>query len=135
MPGVSRSAICPRLSFRMPTMRLRVVCGLFETIDTFWPRMRFRRVALPALGRPTRATVPKQGLIVPSLCSFSDMVRLPVLSCRLPEAQRRQPATGNRSLSHRFVFLRLRLLRHAHAVDAAAVGALDREPVAVLHDR
>ena len=33
IPGVSRNAICPRGSFRMPTMRLRVVCGFDETID------------------------------------------------------------------------------------------------------
>src|ERR671919_482132 len=58
MPGVSRKAICPRGSLRMPTMRLRVVCGLGETMATFWPRMRLSSVDLPALGRPTRATIP-----------------------------------------------------------------------------
>src|SRR5437867_6087829 len=58
MPGVSRKAICPRASFRMPTMRLRVVCGLAETMETFCPRMRLRSVDFPALGRPTRATTP-----------------------------------------------------------------------------
>src|SRR6476469_7466649 len=59
MPGVSRKAIWPRSgSLRMPTMRLRVVCGLLETIETLWPRMRLSRVDLPALGRPIKATVP-----------------------------------------------------------------------------
>jgi hypothetical protein len=62
MPGVSRNAICPRSSLRMPTMRLRVVWGLSETIETFVPRMRLSRVDLPALGRPTMATTPKRGL-------------------------------------------------------------------------
>src|SRR5260221_5753010 len=63
MPGVSRKAICPRFpSLRMPTMRLRVVCGFSETMETFCPRIRFRSVDLPALGRPTRATTPKRGL-------------------------------------------------------------------------
>src|ERR1700737_5417162 len=61
MPGVSRNAIWPRGSLRMPTMRLRVVCGLVETMETFWPRIRFSRVDLPAFGRPTRATTPKCG--------------------------------------------------------------------------
>src|SRR5437763_16938140 len=60
IPGVSRNAICPRDSLRIPTMRLRVVCGLEETIETLWPRIRLRRVDLPALGRPTMATTPKR---------------------------------------------------------------------------
>src|ERR1043165_8146020 len=58
MPGVSRNAIWPRSSLRMPTMRLRVVCGLAETMETLRPRMRFSSVDLPALGRPTMATMP-----------------------------------------------------------------------------
>src|ERR1700737_3666226 len=58
MPGVSRKAIGPRDSLRIPTIRLRVVCGLAETMETFCPRMRLRSVDLPALGRPTRATTP-----------------------------------------------------------------------------
>src|SRR5258708_13604696 len=63
MPGVSRKAICPRFpSLRMPTMRLRVVCGFAETMETFWPRIRFRSVDFPAFGRPTSATTPKRGL-------------------------------------------------------------------------
>ena len=39
-------------------MRLRVVCGLSETIASFWPTSRLRSVDLPALGRPTSATKP-----------------------------------------------------------------------------
>ena len=35
-----------------PRMRVRVVWGLSETIATFSPTMRLRRVDLPALGRP-----------------------------------------------------------------------------------
>src|SRR6266849_1850007 len=58
MPGVSRNAIWPRGSLRIPTMRLRVVCGLGETIETFWPRMALSSVDLPALGRPTSVTTP-----------------------------------------------------------------------------
>src|SRR5258707_11197836 len=46
----------------MPTIRLRVVCGFSETIETFCPRMRLRSVDLPALGRPTSATTPNRGL-------------------------------------------------------------------------
>src|ERR1051325_560221 len=39
-------------------MRARVVCGLSETIASFWPTMRFSSVDLPALGRPMSATAP-----------------------------------------------------------------------------
>src|SRR5262245_8475543 len=59
MPGVSRKAIWPRWSLRMPTMRLRVVCGFAETMAHFWPRMRLSSVDLRALRRPTMATTPK----------------------------------------------------------------------------
>src|SRR5262245_20955730 len=42
----------------MPTMRLRVVCGLSDTAATRSPTRRLRSVDFPALGRPTSATVP-----------------------------------------------------------------------------
>src|SRR5436309_12128528 len=107
MPGVSRKAICPRGSFRMPTMRLRVVCGLAETMETLWPRMRFSSVDLPALGRPTSATTPKCGL----RADFSSATRLPLF----------------------FVLDGpLRIFRYAHAVDASPVSAVHDELIAVL---
>ena len=39
-------------------MRVRVVCGLFETIEIFCPQMAFNNVDLPTLGRPTKVTNP-----------------------------------------------------------------------------
>src|SRR4051794_17447938 len=39
-------------------MRLRVVCGLSDTIASFVPTMRLSSVDLPALGRPMRDTKP-----------------------------------------------------------------------------
>jgi hypothetical protein len=39
-------------------MRLRVVCGLGETMATFWPTRVLTSVDLPAFGRPTIATNP-----------------------------------------------------------------------------
>src|SRR5512136_933133 len=45
-------------------MRLRVVCGLGETIATFFPRMRLRSVDLPTLGGPTIAMKPDRKVIV-----------------------------------------------------------------------
>ena len=39
-------------------MRWRVVCGLSETIATFWPTNRLSSVDLPAFGRPTSETNP-----------------------------------------------------------------------------
>src|SRR5512133_3302096 len=58
MPGVSTNTICPRGSLKMPEMRLRVVCGLAETMLTLAPMTALSRVDLPTLGRPTRATYP-----------------------------------------------------------------------------
>jgi len=39
-------------------MRVRVVCGLAETAAMCSPTSALSKVDLPALGRPTRATVP-----------------------------------------------------------------------------
>ena len=58
MPGVSMNTICAAGVLRTPTMRWRVVCGLSETIATFWPTKRLSSVDLPAFGRPTSATKP-----------------------------------------------------------------------------
>src|SRR5687768_7477644 len=44
----------------MPTIRVRVVCGLLETMASFSARSRLSRVDLPALGRPTSATAPER---------------------------------------------------------------------------
>lgn len=51
-------AIWPRASVAIPRMRFRVVCGLAETIEIFWPTRAFRRVDFPELGRPIIAAVP-----------------------------------------------------------------------------
>ena len=45
---------------RMPVMRLRVVCGLGETMATFSPRIWLSNVDLPTLGRPIMAIVPER---------------------------------------------------------------------------
>ena len=39
-------------------MRVRVVCGLSDTMASLWPTMRLRSVDLPALGRPRNDTKP-----------------------------------------------------------------------------
>ena len=55
MPGVSTNTIWPGRSAVpcfTPRMRVRVVCGLSETIATFVPTIRLRSVDFPALGRP-----------------------------------------------------------------------------------
>ena len=52
MPGVSKRTICPSGLFTTARMRLRVVCGLSETMATFWPTRLFTSVDLPTLGRP-----------------------------------------------------------------------------------
>src|SRR5205085_8027288 len=100
-------------------MRLRVVWGLFETMETFWPRMRFSSVDLPAFGRPTRATTPN--------FISNDSSQLSALSSQLSDLCS--------VLSRRFfVRERFRISRDFHAVNAALVGALDAEPEAVFRD-
>src|SRR5215475_2339875 len=49
----------------MPVMRLRVVCGRGETIESFWPTRRLRSVDFPALGRPINDTKPARPLTGP----------------------------------------------------------------------
>ena len=58
MPGVSKSTIWAPGRFTTARMRLRVVCGLSETIATFWPTSRLTSVDLPTFGRPTTVTKP-----------------------------------------------------------------------------
>ena len=55
-----------------PAMRLRVVCGLAETMATFSPMRAFSSVLLPALGRPRMATNPdfKGEMLLTSLRHF-----------------------------------------------------------------
>src|SRR5271157_129069 len=68
-PGVSTKTICAagcesrRAPLRAgtsttPAMRLRVVCGLAETMATFSPIRALSSVLLPELGRPRMATNP-----------------------------------------------------------------------------
>ena len=69
MPGVSTNTIWVAGRLRTPRIWWRVVCGLSETIETLWPRMRLSSVDLPTLGRPTRDTKPERN---PSGTSGSD---------------------------------------------------------------
>src|SRR5512135_3542142 len=52
MPGVSTKTSCAASVVRIPSWRLRVVCGLGETAAIFWPNNAFTSVDLPTLGRP-----------------------------------------------------------------------------------
>src|SRR5512138_314757 len=52
MPGVSTKTSCALSVVRMPSWRLRVVCGLDETAAIFCPNSAFTSVDLPTLGRP-----------------------------------------------------------------------------------
>src|SRR6185503_4167827 len=58
MPGVSRKTIWPSGRVRTPIMRVRVVCGLSDTMAIFSPTSLLSSVDLPAFGRPISATVP-----------------------------------------------------------------------------
>src|ERR1051325_3199784 len=45
-------------------MRVRVVCGLSDTMASLWPTMRLSSVDLPAFGRPRNETKPDLPLIL-----------------------------------------------------------------------
>ncbi len=64
MPGVSKRTIWPSGRLTTARMRLRVVCGLSETMATFWPTIWLTRVDLPTFGRPTMATKPATSPLV-----------------------------------------------------------------------
>src|SRR6478672_3696915 len=57
-PGVSVYTICASSSVAIARISRRVVCGLSDTIATFWPTSTFTSVDLPTFGRPTTATIP-----------------------------------------------------------------------------
>ena len=46
---------CVSPSVHTPMMRVRVVCGLLETIASFVPIRRFKIEDFPTFGRPTMA--------------------------------------------------------------------------------
>src|SRR6266567_9417688 len=72
-PGVSTKTICAAGCMPLraststtPAMRLRVVCGLAETMATFSPVSALSSVLFPALGRPRMATNPdRKGVSAP----------------------------------------------------------------------
>src|SRR2546427_4730960 len=86
-PGVSIRTICACGRLMIPWMRLRVVCGLGDTMATFWPTSRFTSVDLPTLGSPTMAANPERKLIAEASYTwerFADIARRenPVLEAR-----------------------------------------------------
>ena len=59
-PGVSTNTNCDSPRVRMPVMRCRVVCALFEVMLIFCATSAFSKVDLPTFGRPTIATRPQR---------------------------------------------------------------------------
>src|ERR1044071_796218 len=65
-PGASTNTNWQPGCVTMPVTRWRVVCGLRETIESFWPTRRFSRLDLPVFGRPASPIVPQRWVISPS---------------------------------------------------------------------
>src|SRR5436305_10669100 len=106
-------------------MRLRVVCGLSDTIASFVPTMRLSSVDLPAFGRPMRETKP-----------LFMTANHPVANHRGQRDPLRSPnhRIGRRTFFPRPLCIRVLggdLTRDAHAVDPPPLDFehLDREPV------
>ena len=95
-PGVSTKTICAAGctpfsagTSTTPAMRLRVVCGLAETMATFSPVRTLRSVLLPALGRPRMATNPDfKGENAPD--SVYDVSGWPGRVCGFPPLRQKQ---------------------------------------------
>ncbi len=58
--STSWNRVGPPTLVTTPRIARRVVCGLSETIATFWPTMALISVDLPTLGRPASATKPER---------------------------------------------------------------------------
>ena len=151
IPGVSMNTIWPPAALRTPTMRWRVVCGLSETIATFWPTNRLSSVDLPAFGRPTSETNP----------AFTSRPRRPAAAARADadlvdaaplgledldveavdrRTARRRPARGRRASarSRRRSRTRRRRSRRRAARPCSPIADLaaeDERVVGLAHDR
>ena len=60
IPGVSTNTSCTSGRFTTARTWVRVVCGLSDTMLTFWPTSAFSSVDLPTLGRPASVTKPER---------------------------------------------------------------------------
>src|SRR3989338_5324165 len=58
MPGVATNTICAFSVFFIPRILFLVVWGFADTMAIFSPRIAFKRVDFPTLGRPMIATKP-----------------------------------------------------------------------------
>src|SRR5262249_45056373 len=117
MPGVSMNTAWPSGVLRMPTTRVRVVCGFGVTMATFVPTRAFRSVDFPTLGRPTMATVPARLAIT-----------LPPSSCTLRGGRRE----GRERPARRRVPPRLLAVPHATPVPRPGDAQLGDESLGVV---
>ena len=86
IPGVSTKISCTSSCIAMPRIRLRVVCTLGVTIDTFCPTIAFIKVDFPAFGAPIKATKPAL-VISLSLSRFFVLQPILVIFSILQESQ------------------------------------------------
>src|SRR5262245_55378168 len=117
MPGVSMNTACPSGVLRIPTTRVRVVCGFGVTMATFVPTRAFSSVDFPTLGRPTMATVPAR-------CAIT----LPPSS----RALRVGPREGRERLHRRRLLRRLLAVPHATPVHLPGDAQLGDEALGVV---
>ena len=76
-PGRSTNTICNPGRVSTPCMRLRVVCGLGLTIDSFLPSSALSSVDFPTFGRPTRAAKPQRLLPSSPPIGFCSLLMAP----------------------------------------------------------
>ena len=106
-PGESTNTYWQSGRVRMPVSRCRVVCGLRETIESFWPTRRLSRLDLPVFGRADdadgAAAVRRSSLRASRACAAP------------PPARRAARSAASRACSGRARARRIRPRRAARA--------------------
>src|SRR4051794_7199095 len=87
-PGRSVSTSCASSRVATPRIARRVVCGLSDTIATFWPTIALTSVDLPTFGRPARATSPARVFISLTTLISSIGAGASLYASSRPEAER-----------------------------------------------
>src|SRR5512138_1849447 len=93
MPGVSTKMSCAVSVVKIPSWRLRVVCGLGETAAIFCPNSAFTSVDLPTLGRPMMATKADRNSVISRCDLFNTYSLFARLQVRDEQAQNDEHAT------------------------------------------
>ena len=103
-PGVSTNTICQSSCVTTPSILLRVVCGLLDTMATFSPTKRFMMLDLPTFGRPRMATKPERNFLLSKVDMLLSGIagRIALMDSEYRLFIRRQQVLFGKGLGRRF---------------------------------